>query len=79
MLHDVTLILKNANEQLRLCCGLSTTNNDINLDGLVNMNGYIDVNAEVVETKSTIELIKEVDEEFADLYGIDKQTNNTDE
>ena len=74
MLHDVTLILKNANEQLRLCCGLSTTNNDVNLEGLLDVKGLIDVNAEVIDNTSTIDEIKEIDKELAELY---EPTNRT--
>ena len=75
MLHDVTLILKNANEQLRLCCGLSTTNNDVNFEGIMNMDGFIDIAAEITDETSTIDDLKEIDKTLAELYEPDNETN----
>ena len=61
MLYEITNTLKIANEQTRLCYGYSTTNNDVKLNA--------DINTKI-ESKSTntIEIIREVDKELADLY-----------
>lgn len=60
MTYDITLTLKTANEQIRLCYGLSTDNKHIAFEG--------EVNKKLTMTKNTLEKIKEVDEELADLY-----------
>lgn len=60
MTSDITLTLKTANEQIRLCYGLSTDNKHIAFEG--------EVNKKLTMTKNTLEKIKEVDEELADLY-----------
>lgn len=60
MTYDITLTLKTANEQIRLCFGLSTDNKHIAFNG--------EVNKKLTVTKNTIDKIREVDEELADLY-----------
>lgn len=73
MSKDVSSLLKEAHELLCNLCGRPSTYTSFEFDG------NLDVNAEVVETKSTIELISEVDPEFADLYDNNNRTNNTNE
>lgn len=73
MLKDVNSLLKEAYELLCNLCGRPYEYQSMDFNGL------IDVNAEVVETKSTIELISEVDKEFADLYDNNNRTDNTNE
>lgn len=60
MMYEVTITLKIINEQIRLCYGYSTTNNDVNLKG--------EITTVEVEQTDTLEMIREVDEELADLY-----------
>jgi hypothetical protein len=60
MTSDITLTLKTANEQIRLCYGLSTDNKNIKFDG--------EVNKKLNVTTNTLDMIKEVDEDLADLY-----------
>ena len=60
MVYDITLTLKTANEQIRLCYGLSTDNKNIKFDG--------EVNKKLNITTNTFDMIKEVDEALADLY-----------
>lgn len=73
MSKDVSSLLKEAHELLCNLCGRPSTYTSFEFDG------NLDVNAEVVETKSTIELISEVDKEFADLYDNNNRTDNTNE
>ena len=73
MSKDVSSLLKEAHELLCNLCGRPSTYTSFEFDG------SLDVNAEVVETKSTIELISEVDPEFADLYDNNNRTDNTNE
>lgn len=61
MTYDITLTLKTANEQIRLCFGLSTDNKHVAFEGEVNQK--LDVT-----TTNTLDMIKEVDEELAELY-----------
>lgn len=60
MTYDITLTLKTANEQIRLCFGYSTDNKNIKFDG--------EVNKKLNVTTNTLDMIKEVDEDLADLY-----------
>lgn len=70
MSKDVSSLLKEAHELLCNLCGRPSTYTSFEFDGL------IDVNAEVIETKSTIELIEEADSDLADLYESNKRTDN---
>lgn len=57
--YEITVTLKIANEQIRLCFGLPTDNTKV----------YHDVDKKVtVGSTDTLEMIREVDEELADLY-----------
>ena len=60
MIYEVTITLKIINEQIRLCYGYSTTNNDVKING--------EITTVEVESTDTLEMIREVDEELADLY-----------
>ena len=70
MLKDVNSLLKEAYELLCNLCGRPYEYHSMDFNGL------IDVNAEVIETKSTIELIEEADSDLADLYESNKRTDN---
>ena len=60
MTYDITLTLQIANGQIRLCFGLPTDNTKV----------YHEANVRTmnVEPTDTLEMIREVDEELADLY-----------
>lgn len=60
MLYDITLTLKIANEQIRLCFGLPTDNTKVYHEA--------NVRTVAVDSTDTLEMIREVDEELADLY-----------
>lgn len=70
MTYEVSITLKVLNEQIRLCYGYSTTNNDVNLKGEVNTHVAI-------ESTNTLEMIREVDEELADLYEPNTEYSDT--
>ena len=60
MTYDITLTLQIANAQIRLCFGLPTDNTKVYHEAnVMTMN---------VEPTDTLEMIREVDEELADLY-----------
>ena len=59
--YEITVTLKIANEQIRLCFGLPTDNTKVYHEANVNKNIS-------VESTDTLEMIREVDEELADLY-----------
>ena len=44
MKRNLILNLKDLNEMFRLCSGLSTTNNDVNLSGFIEMQSKADIN-----------------------------------
>lgn len=58
--YEIAVTLKIANEQIRLCFGLPTDNTKV----------YHEANVKTmtVEPTDTLEMIREVDEELADLY-----------
>lgn len=58
MKRNLILNLKDLNEMFRLCAGLSTTNNDINLNGFIEMQSKADIN---------LNPFKEVEEYNAEL------------
>lgn len=70
MTYEVSITLKVLNEQIRLCYGYSTTNNDVNLNGAINA-------SVAVEPTDTLEMIREVDEELADLYEPNTEHSDT--
>lgn len=59
--YEVAVTLKIANEQIRLCFGLPTDNTKVYHEANVNKNIS-------VGSTNTIDIIREVDEELADLY-----------
>lgn len=61
MTYDIALTLQIANSQIRLCFGMPTDNTKIYHEANVNKNVSF-------EPTDTLEMIREVDEELADLY-----------
>lgn len=68
--YEIAVTLKIANEQIRLCFGLPTDNTKVYHEG--NINKSISV-----ESTDTLEMIREVDEELADLYEPNTEHTNT--
>ena len=61
MKRNLILNLKDLNEMFRLCSGLSTTNNDVNLSGFVEMQSKADINL------NPFKEAEEYDDELDDL------------
>ena len=70
MTYDITLTLQIANSQIRLCFGLPTDNTKVYHEANVNKNIS-------VESTDTLEMIREVDEELADLYEPNTEYSDT--
>ena len=70
MTYDITLTLQIANSQIRLCFGLPTDNTKVYHEANVNKNVS-------VESTDTLEMIREVDEELADLYEPNTEYSDT--
>jgi len=61
MKRNLILNLKDLNEMFRLCSGLSTTNNDVNLSGFIEMQSKADINL------NPFKEAEEYDDELDDL------------
>lgn len=61
MKRYLILNLKDVNEMFRLCAGLSTTNNDINLNGFIEMQAKAEINVNPFKGE------EEYEEDFNDL------------
>ena len=70
MTYDIALTLQIANSQIRLCFGLPTDNTKVYHEANVNKNIS-------VESTDTLEMIREVDEELADLYEPNTEYSDT--
>lgn len=68
--YEIAITLKIANEQIRLCFGLPTDNTKVYHEA--NVNKHISVGS-----TDTLEMIREVDEELADLYEPNTEHSNT--
>lgn len=68
--YEIAVTLKIANEQIRLCFGLPTDNTKIYHEGKINKHVS-------VEPTNTLEMIREVDEELADLYEPNTEHSDT--
>ena len=72
MIKDVVEILKVCNEQIRLCCGYSTTNNDVNVAGA------IEVEAEVIDVTPLNERLANYENYFTRIEAEAESTNSPD-
>lgn len=70
MTYDIALTLQIANSQIRLCFGLPTDNTKVYHEANVNKTVS-------VESTDTLEMIREVDEELADLYEPNTEYSDT--
>ena len=72
MIKDVVEILKVCNEQIRLCCGYSTTNNDVNVAGA------IEVEAEVIDVTPLSERLANYEDYFTRIEAEAESPNSPD-
>ena len=72
MIKDVVDILKVCNEQIRLCCGYSTTNND------VNFNNPIEIEAEVIDVTPLNERLAKYENYFTAIEAEAESSDSAD-